>query len=463
MTTVFPNSGTLSLVLVYAMFMLSTIVAPGLVRWLGAANGVVLGCLGYLGYTLGCLSDNEGLYLAASVGVGLCAGVIWTSQGALLTMLSTTSNRGRHSALIIGSVNAAEVICNLLIGWLLNARLGDGVTPRFSNTAIFLIFLAIGAAGLVTFCALRVRMRTVMTILARKDAHEKHQAALQQQAKALEAAEEEARAALAAAAQAALATRSSSSGSPDSAHSSSGSGAAVAPVLPPPIMDATLSVPLLVVHDPSLVERLVEIFRLLVSPQFRYLFPILVVVQGFSNSFFFGTFGVTMGKSFLGYAQAVMGCVAVPSILGLGRALDAVAAPRHTHRKKWALYLTLSLHVVFAAVAALTTMLSDGYTSHEPQASRPRHLSEPAFAALVYLSCVLFGAAWAGTDVSAKTTMQPCTHAHCAYRFNASSRRAEQELRSSRALTWVSFRSLARSVLFLFCVCVCVCVCVQNV
>ena len=52
-TTVFPGSATVSLILIYLFFTLGTIVAPTLVRYLSAQNGLIIGCLGYLSYTYG--------------------------------------------------------------------------------------------------------------------------------------------------------------------------------------------------------------------------------------------------------------------------------------------------------------------------------------------------------------------------------------------------------------------------
>ena len=362
-TTIFPSSGRVSLVFIYGLFTLSAVVAPLVVRWLTAPNAVIVGSAGYLLFTLSCLSGNVVAFLLASPIAGFCAGIIWTGQGVVLTSLSTAANRGTHSALIIASVRGSAVLCNLLLGYLLNAREANG-TPSFSNSAIFLIYFCIGSAGFVCFLILRIRMTTVTKLL-------------KQRAEAAQRAADEA----AAAAAAEAASMGSISEDGDDVLLSVGGGGGVT-----------------VAHTPGLRERLAEIFRVLLQPDYRHLFPIMFVAQGMGNSFFFGTFTVTMGKGFLGYAQAVMGCCAVSTIVLLGRRLDRVPRDR-TAMKKYFLYFTLSMHVLVSTMAFFTTLVSDGYTSRVPQDTLPRKVSLQTFSCLVYFTCVCFGVAWSGTDI----------------------------------------------------------------
>lgn len=116
------------------------------------------------------------------------------------------------------------------------------------------------------------------------------------------------------------------------------------------------------------------------------------------NGYFFGAFPVTMGRSYLGFAQSAMGCVAVSCIFGLGRLLDLI--PRHlTHRKKWIVYITLGAHVLLYIFGSITTAYSDGYTSRMPDGDRPPIVSRGTYTFLVYATCLTFGVAYSGTDI----------------------------------------------------------------
>jgi hypothetical protein len=346
-TTVYPDSGTISLVLVYFFFTASTVVAPSFVRWVGAPNGVIIGCAGYLLYSIGCMTGQVAVFLLLSCLIGLCAGTIWTSQGAVLTTLSSAENRGRNSALIIGGVRLAAIITNLLLGYLLGAKVSvsavlgaDGaiVEPereeaKFSSATIFAVFLLIGCVGMLFFLILRVRMLRVTALLERRAAAEK-EAKDAYTAELEEVTRKNA---------AITGANDASNGDGDSTHLD---------ITPTP------SVPVTLVGPPSLLLRLKEIFICMRSKHYKYLVPILFV-QGFSVSFFFGAFGVIMGKNFLGFAQSAMGVCSVTIITTLGRHLDKIPRAKTASKKKF-LYATLGLHIVFAML----------YDAHQTQAHK---------------------------------------------------------------------------------------------
>lgn len=150
MTTLFSSVGIYSLSLVYSFFALSTIFSPALTRLIGAKNGIIIAAIGYCAYTASMITNSTGVILFFSAILGFAAGLLWTSQGVVLTSLSTKENRGRNSALFVGLFRFSAFFSNVLMGILLNTDTNVNV--------LFGVFLAIGSIGVMLLIYLRVRI-----------------------------------------------------------------------------------------------------------------------------------------------------------------------------------------------------------------------------------------------------------------------------------------------------------------
>jgi len=365
-TSVYPELGSYSLSLVYGLFTASCIVAPSVARKIGAHNALIVSSIGYLSYTLSCFTTSTTLVLLASACIGLSAGVIWTSQGAVLTSLSTTENRGTHSSLVIGCVRGAAVVSNFVMGIILSQAktAGPDVDRReaYSADVLFLVFLLIGSVGLMGFLVLRMRMRKVAIILERRAKREE----AEKQKRDIDEPTEQPRI------------------------------TSQTPAGPPPPSSSSVLTPAPV--RTSLHQRLVEVFRMMGSTHYRYLFPVFLLLQGCGQGYYFGVFATIMGKDYLGFAQAAMALMAITCISLLGRWLDRIPI-HYTYRKKWIPYITLTLHLVVLALATITTYYAAGYSSREELANLPRKISQQRFTVLVYTTSILYGAAYSGTDI----------------------------------------------------------------
>ena len=387
--------------------------------------------ISYVAYAFACQTRVDAILILVAIVTGIASSMIWTSSGVCLTALSSDANRGRNSAIMIGFIRCAPILANIVAGYLINAKTEDD-TAEFEPATIFLLLSMLGCVGIAGFLFLKRRMIIVDGILA---------------ARAAETARIEA-AAIARTDTALPSPCSSNTDSPtrgghdseqlmaaDDDEPSSSSAAIQSPIPMHAHFDITMlaedattseetelaqqltlddepsdlafaspaspspppsSGPVTIVTPPTGLDRLLEIFRLLIGSHGRYLLPIMLLLQGAGSGFFFGTFSVTMGKSFLGYSQSAMGCTAVASIFGMGRLLDRLKSP---HDKKKLFFITMSAHLVFVILVTAATVHSDGFTSRDSGANLPRTISEGGFAALVYLSCLVFGLAWGGTDV----------------------------------------------------------------
>jgi hypothetical protein len=361
-------------------------IAPAIVRKIGAPNGLLMGVFGYLFYTVGCWSAVPFLYLFSSLVIGLAAGILWTSSGSNLTFLSTPSNRGTHSAFIVGAIRCAPIFSNSLLGYLLHATIVDPTTgaeiPRYSAKNIFAVLFFIGSGSIVAFAMLKIRSRKVQRMVARAEAElerrEREEAALSR-SRINTASEQE----LNAAEQRATALMAPPAVPPPPA----------VPAPAAPSSGTTVQTPV------SLLQRASEIFKLTWHPNYRHIFPCLTLLQGAGNGFFFGVYGVTIGRAYLGYVHVVMGSTAVTTILIIGRVLDRIPHNK-TDKKKYFAVFTMCVHMGFLIIASIVSWNSNGFTSRAPYDSYPKQISDAGFSFLVYSSVVWWGLCWAGTDIT---------------------------------------------------------------
>lgn len=134
----------------YACFTVSSLFAPAAANYLGTRATLFVGCLGYIVYVLALLAHGpwkalpDGLLVAAGALNGVCAGLLWTVQGALIMSYPTRETKGLYLAIFWAVFNLGAV-AGALLSFLFNFHeMVREATP--GTFAAFALVMAIGAA-----------------------------------------------------------------------------------------------------------------------------------------------------------------------------------------------------------------------------------------------------------------------------------------------------------------------------
>ena len=157
------EAGTASLGLLYATFALTSMVTPSLLALFAQrpdslqaeTRALILGSALYAPFFVACSLGPSStllwLQLATSAVLGGGAGLLWVSQGSLLTASTTPSNRGRWSGLFWSSFMSGNAAGNFATAFVLH---------KISISNVFLIFAGLTLVSSCLFWAL-VRPRTM--------------------------------------------------------------------------------------------------------------------------------------------------------------------------------------------------------------------------------------------------------------------------------------------------------------
>ena len=157
------DAGTASLSLLYATFALTSMVTPSLLTLFAQrpdslqaeTRALILGSALYAPFLVACSFGPSStllwLQLATSAVLGGGAGLLWVSQGSLLTASTTPSNRGRWSGLFWSSFMSGNACGNFATAFVLH---------KMSISNVFLSFAGLTLVSSCLFWAL-VRPRTM--------------------------------------------------------------------------------------------------------------------------------------------------------------------------------------------------------------------------------------------------------------------------------------------------------------
>lgn len=132
----------------YACFAASSLLAPVATNLLGGRATLFAGCLGYIVYVLALLAHGpwgalaDGLLVAAGALNGICAGLLWTAQGALIMSYPTREAKASYLALFWIVFNSGAVA-----GGLLSFGLNFDEVAREATSGTFVAFALVMLLG----------------------------------------------------------------------------------------------------------------------------------------------------------------------------------------------------------------------------------------------------------------------------------------------------------------------------
>nr|XP_002126089.1 UNC93-like protein MFSD11 isoform X1 [Ciona intestinalis] len=142
-TVTYHGDGYTSLAIIYIVFAFANWLAPSVVSLLGAKYSMVFGGITYTLYLSSFIKPVTATLYIGSVLIGIGAAVLWTGQGAFLTMNSDEVTMGRNSGIFW-----AMLQCSLLIGNIYVFFAWQGVTTILDHQRIPLYI------ALTSVCAL---------------------------------------------------------------------------------------------------------------------------------------------------------------------------------------------------------------------------------------------------------------------------------------------------------------------
>ncbi|KAK0556166.1 hypothetical protein OC846_001385 [Tilletia horrida] len=136
----------------YACFAVVSFFAGSIHNKLGTRLTLFVGTLGYALYSASFLSyninKNAGFVIAAGAILGVCASLLWSSQGAIMLSYPTESSKGKMIALFWAVFNLGAVIGSIVELGL--AKDNQANTVSNATYAAFLVLMVLGS--LVTWC-----------------------------------------------------------------------------------------------------------------------------------------------------------------------------------------------------------------------------------------------------------------------------------------------------------------------
>ncbi|XP_052170827.1 UNC93-like protein 3 isoform X2 [Diospyros lotus] len=156
--------GTISLGILYSSFMVFSLFASLVVRFLGSKNALVLGTTGYWFFIAANLKPTWYTMVPAALYEGFSASIIWVAEGTYLTSAARSHalDSGLHEGTVIGNFNGefwAMFAGHQLFGNLLTLALVRDGTDGSTNgtTLLFIVFLCSMTLGTILMCLLRKR------------------------------------------------------------------------------------------------------------------------------------------------------------------------------------------------------------------------------------------------------------------------------------------------------------------
>ena len=137
---VFPGIGSLSISLLYTVFLFGVIFSPSILKKYGVGICVACGSSLYLPFAIAVCVESKTLLVIGSCLCGFGASLLWNGVGMLLTLLSNQKTRGRRSA-VFAAVNRLNVTSNIFLGVGLSSGLG--------RSFLFIFIIAFGVLGTV--------------------------------------------------------------------------------------------------------------------------------------------------------------------------------------------------------------------------------------------------------------------------------------------------------------------------
>ena len=140
------DTSSSSSIAIYATFSIGSIFAGTVVNNIGTKMGLLIGSTGYAlyfgSYLCYNITANQPFVIAAGAILGICAGLLWSSQGAIMLSVATEDQKGRFISIFwillsLGSVIGSAVELGMS---------ADGEHVRISD-ATYAAFLALGVLG----------------------------------------------------------------------------------------------------------------------------------------------------------------------------------------------------------------------------------------------------------------------------------------------------------------------------
>eukprot|EP00040_Diaphanoeca_grandis_P013957 m.70554 g.70554 ORF g.70554 m.70554 type:complete len:603 (+) comp24242_c0_seq1:111-1919(+) len=151
--------GQYSLALVYVFFTIGGFFAPAICGRLGARLGMFIGALTYVIYVASLIYLIVPVVLVTSALIGCGAGVLWTSQGMMMTMSTNNNNKTKYNSMFWGIFNLCVLPGNIAGHYILlnekpsNATSTGGPFDKLvigwtnPNSELFMLLTIIGGAG----------------------------------------------------------------------------------------------------------------------------------------------------------------------------------------------------------------------------------------------------------------------------------------------------------------------------
>lgn len=142
-----------SLILLYSSFLVSGFFAPWMIKFLGLKRSFILGASTYLFFVLSVVLNNNFIFVAMSMLIGIGASLLWVSSGKIITDSSAIKESGKNLGIQFASV---------LIGSLFGVTTGGLLLKNLSIDRLYVLFslaIVIGLPFLLylphIFCLLR--------------------------------------------------------------------------------------------------------------------------------------------------------------------------------------------------------------------------------------------------------------------------------------------------------------------
>uniref|UniRef100_A0A3P9K8Q3 UNC93-like protein MFSD11 n=1 Tax=Oryzias latipes TaxID=8090 RepID=A0A3P9K8Q3_ORYLA len=148
----FTGSGYHSLGIIYGVFSFSNLIAPTVVKVIGAKVSMFLSGLLYSGYIAVFIIPSTWSFYLTSVLVGIGAALLWTAQGEFLIENSEASTINRNTGMFWALLQCSMLFGNLYIYLDWN---GETDISESSRRNIFLFLLVASVLGTLSFLVLR--------------------------------------------------------------------------------------------------------------------------------------------------------------------------------------------------------------------------------------------------------------------------------------------------------------------
>ncbi|XP_053309919.1 UNC93-like protein MFSD11 isoform X2 [Spea bombifrons] len=150
--TDFHGSGYTSLAIIYSVFSASNLIAPSVVAIIGSQFSMFLSGLFYSAYIAMFIQPFTWSFYTLSVFIGIAAAVLWTAQGACLTVNSDEDTIGRNSGIFWALLQFSMLFGNL---YIYVAWKGEVNISERDRRTVFIALTVISLVGTVLFFLIR--------------------------------------------------------------------------------------------------------------------------------------------------------------------------------------------------------------------------------------------------------------------------------------------------------------------